>query len=249
MKTRAYSGACRAELRRRFVASGACILDKFLAGPTVDALLEELAPLVREAYVSTTYSTVYLQPADPGFPLGHPRRSEQMTRLGTLAEDQLSLTSPLRALHGSTAFRRLIGDIVGVSGLYGYVDGLSSVNVLVFHTGHELGWHFDEAEYAVTLLLKSAASGGTFEYVRNLRSIDRANFAAVQELLAGGGGAVSLDHVRAGDLILFRGRDSLHRVTPVCAGAPRIVAVLSYDSRPDRRLSEHDRDLFFGRVG
>lgn len=248
MTSMAYSGGFRAEWRRQFDESGICVLEEFLASQAVDALLKDIAPLVCDAYVSTTYSTVYLRPADRGFPAGHPRRLEQLTRVGTVAEDQLSLTSPLRKIHESTAFRRLVGAIVGVSSLHGYVDGLSSVNVLVFQAGHELGWHFDEAEYAVTLLLKAAAAGGVFQYAPNLRSCNGENFANVRQLLGGGGVVHSLDPLRAGTLLLFRGRYSLHRVTPVSAGAPRIVAVLSYDSKPDRRLSTHDRELFFGRL-
>ncbi|MGF1608219.1 MAG: hypothetical protein ACFCUQ_02405 [Kiloniellales bacterium] len=51
-----------------------------------------------------------------------------------------------------------------------------------------------------------------------------------------------------GALVLFRGRHSLHRVTPVEGARPRLVAVLSYDSEPGVMLTEYNRKLFYGRA-
>ncbi len=238
----------RDEARRQFDTHGICVLDEFLTAAAVVAVLSGITPLLGDAYVNTTYSNVYLRPVDHAFPVGHPRRLEQVTRVGTLAEDQFSAGSLLRRIHESAVLRRLIADIVGVRSLHGYADGLTSVNVLVFGAGDELGWHFDEAEYAVTLLLRPAAVGGAFEYFPHLRSDDRENYRDVQEILTGGGVPHELGQPHAGCLVLFRGRHSLHRVTAVRSGEPRIVAVLSYDSQSGARLSEHDRDLFFGRI-
>ena len=42
--------------------------------------------------------------------------------------------------------------------------------------------------------------------------------------------------------------DALHRVTPVEGRVPRLLAVLSYDTAPDKMLTEHTRALFYGRV-
>ncbi len=53
----------------------------------------------------------------------------------------------------------------------------------------------------------------------------------------------------AGALVLFRGRFALHRVTPVEARPPRLLAVLSYHPGPGKTLTEHTRKIFYGRVG
>jgi len=50
-------------------------------------------------------------------------------------------------------------------------------------------------------------------------------------------------------LVLFRGRDTLHRVTPVKGDRDRILAVLAYNTQPGISLSEEARLTFFGRVG
>ncbi len=51
-----------------------------------------------------------------------------------------------------------------------------------------------------------------------------------------------------GALVLFRGRRALHRVTPVEGVRPRIIAVLSYDPEPGKRLTPHTQRLFYGRA-
>jgi hypothetical protein len=47
-------------------------------------------------------------------------------------------------------------------------------------------------------------------------------------------------------LTLFRGRYSMHRVTPVRGGTRRANAVLAYASTPDHRLTPLNRRLFYG---
>jgi hypothetical protein len=238
----------RAEARRRFLSMGVCIFDDFLRAEALYAVRNDLDSALDEAYVSTTYSSVYLETGDASFPVGHPRRDEHITRVGTLAEDQLAPDSLLHRIHASADFRQFVGDIVGAPQLHGYADGLTSVNVLVFREGDQLGWHFDESDYAVTLLLSSASAGGLFEYAPNIRAPGDENYAVIQRVLAGPSASSAVAPLRAGSLMIFRGRRSLHRVTPVGRGRSRLVAVLSYDMRPGVHLSEHDRQLFFGRI-
>lgn len=237
----------RTDARRQFHETGVCIFDGFLRTEAVEAVLSEIDLCVDQAYVGTTSSTVYLEPGSKLWPPGDPRRVEEITTVGTLAEDQLSSDSWLRRLHGAAAFQGFIGDIVGSSRLYGYTDGLTSVNVLVFKRGHRLGWHFDEAEYAVTLMLRPASSGGAFEYAPLVRQSGAGGDAGIRAVISGVREPVTMP-LRMGTLLVFRGRDSLHRVTAVRSGAPRIVAVLSYDKRAGMSLSEHDRRLFYGRI-
>lgn len=234
--------------RRQFQEEGICVLPGFLAPGVVKTLRGELEMLIDDAFWSTTHSTVYLRPGNLRYPAEHPRRKVWPTRMGTLAQDQLGAGSALRRLHGSPDFRDFVGAVVGAGTLHEYADGLTSVNVLIFRQGDQLGWHFDESEYAITLLLKSASVGGRFEYAPRLRGSGRDSDGAIASLLAGQRGICALDDLEPGALVLFRGDQSLHRVTPVEGGAPRMVAVLSYDNRPGVRLSEHDRLLLYGRI-
>ena len=64
---------------------------------------------------------------------------------------------------------------------------MSSINVHYAGAGKELNWHFDNSEFAITLLLQAPEAGGVFEYVRDLRDAEAGdmNFAGVAELLDG----------------------------------------------------------------
>ena len=54
--------------------------------------------------------------------------------------------------------------------------------------------------------------------------------------------------LQAGTLMLFCGRNSLHRVTRVEGGRQRVLAVLSYEDRPGVLLNEYTRKKFYGRL-
>jgi predicted 2-oxoglutarate/Fe(II)-dependent dioxygenase YbiX len=52
----------------------------------------------------------------------------------------------------------------------------------------------------------------------------------------------------AGDLVLFRGRDALHRVTPTQGDTTRMLVVLAYNAEANVALSESARMTFYGRL-
>jgi predicted 2-oxoglutarate/Fe(II)-dependent dioxygenase YbiX len=51
-----------------------------------------------------------------------------------------------------------------------------------------------------------------------------------------------------GALVLFRGRNSLHRVAPVVSDQARILVTLNFNTEPSVMLSELVRTTFFGRI-
>ena len=51
-----------------------------------------------------------------------------------------------------------------------------------------------------------------------------------------------------GDLVLFRGRNAMHRVTPTQGPVTRMLVVLAYNSQPGVALSERARMTFYGRL-
>jgi predicted 2-oxoglutarate/Fe(II)-dependent dioxygenase YbiX len=85
--------------------------------------------------------------------------------------------------------------------------------------------------------------------VRNFRDADNndMNFSGVKKLLRGEIDSESLS-MEPGTLVLFRGKNSIHRVTPVEGDLTRILAVLAYNSEPNISLSETSRMTFYGRL-
>jgi len=100
------------------------------------------------------------------------------------------------------------------------------------------------------LLLQAPRDGGNFEYVRDLRNAegDDMNFAGVTAILDGKM-QPSVLSMEPGTLVLFRGRNSIHRVTPTIGDQTRILVVLAYNAAPGIALSASARMTFFGRLG
>lgn len=54
--------------------------------------------------------------------------------------------------------------------------------------------------------------------------------------------------INEGNLVLFRGRNALHRVTPTEGDKTRMLVVLAYNAQPGIELSESARMTFYGRL-
>ena len=74
------------------------------------------------------------------------------------------------------------------------------------------------------------------------------NYQGVGDVLDGRMAPTDLD-IAPGTLVLFRGRNSMHRVTPTIGPLTRILVVLAYNNTPGISLSEAARMTFFGRLG
>ena len=73
------------------------------------------------------------------------------------------------------------------------------------------------------------------------------NFRGVEKLLTGSI-APDILNMKPGTLVLFKGRNSIHRVTPTIGNVKRILVVLAYNSQPGIALSESARQTFYGRL-
>ncbi len=246
------SAAYRALLRAgraRLAEDGALALPGFVTPGAIAVLLREAEALLPQAYYCAQDHNPFLIANDPERAPDHPRNRAQRSDKGCLADDLIPEDASLRALYDWPPLRAFIAALLGVPALYPYTDPLGSLNINVFEAGQQLGWHFDNADFVTTLMIRAAEAGGTYEYVPGLRGPDDDDFAALGQVLDGAGEAPRVLDMAAGALVLFRGRSALHRVTPVEAGPPRLLAALSYDPEPGKTLTEHTRRIFYGRVG
>ena len=238
--------------RARLAEDGALALPGFVTAAAVAALVREAEALLPQAYYCAQDHNPYLIADDPDLAPDHPRNRAQRSDKGCLADDLIPEDAGLRALYHWPALRAFIAALLGVPALHPYADPLGSLNINVFAAGQQLGWHFDNADFVTTLMIRAAEAGGTYEYVPGLRGPEDDAYEALGRVLDGAGGAGEAPRVldmEAGALVLFRGRTALHRVTPVEAGPPRLLAALSYDPEPGKTLTEHTRKIFYGRVG
>ena len=155
----------------------------------------------------------------------------------------------LKQIYHHADFISALCFILGENALYPYADSLSSVNIHYARRGEELNWHFDNSSFAVTLMIQPATSGGAFEYVRDVRDADRDEMGFIHaEAVVDGSQPANQLSLDAGDLLLFRGRNSLHRVTPVEDDSTRQLAVLAYNNQPGISLCETAQMTFYGRM-
>ena len=234
--------------QKRLGGDGALVLPGFVTRAAAAVLVREAEALLPQAYYCTQDHNPYLIADDPDLPAAHPRNRAQVSDKGCIAHDLFAEDSALRALYDWPRLRAFIAAVQGVARLYPYADPLASLNLNVFRAGQQLGWHFDNADFATTLMLRPAQAGGRYEYAPGLRTAEDASYDAVARVLDGARAGVRVLDMEAGALVLFRGRYALHRVTPVEGTRPRLLAVLSYDPEPGKMLTEHTRALFYGRV-
>ena len=233
---------------RDLSATGACVLEGFLRPRAVGETLAQVDPLQSDAFVCSQPHNVFLIPDDPQFAPDHARNRRVRSVKALLADDEIPAGSPLRIIYEDEDFRSFLRAALHIEALYPFTDNLASVNVNFDCENQELGWHFDNSIFTVTLMLRQAEQGGLFEFAPNIRQDGAAGFAAVARILDGDHAEVQELKQDPGALVLFKGSRSLHRVTPSFGSHPRTIAILSYASEPNYSLKEHTRRIFYGRV-
>jgi hypothetical protein len=240
-----YREKCKTKLDK----SGVLVLDNFLFESSVKSILAEAKAQENLAYYCVNEHNVYLDPFDKELSKSHPRNKTVSSSKGCITDDQVPEKSSLRVLYNSPKFKDFLCVVLGETVLYKYDDNLSSINIHYAKEGQELGWHFDNSSFAITLLIQKPEAGGQFEYIRQFRNSDNNdnNYDGVLDLLNGSCNPEKL-LMENGTLVLFRGKDAIHRVTPTIGNRTRILSVLAYNSKPDVSLSESARMTFFGKL-
>lgn len=231
--------AAIAQARGQLRSEG-CALIRNLVRPEVLARLQVEVASNKHA---THYSTQHINPyfhteRDPHYPDRHPVNTFLERSSGFIPGDAWVADGPMMELFTSAHLVAFIAESLEVAQLHCYADPLAGLTANILDPGQEFSWHFDTNDFAVTLLIDEPDEGGLFQYVPGIRSANDEGFDAIQAVLEGGDlldgrlGVRTL-RLRPGDLQIFRGRHSLHRVTRVSASsAPRHAAILAYTEEP-----------------
>ena len=179
----------------------------------------------------------------------HPHNCQVASSKGLIADDEIPTASALREIYDDADFKGFLCGVLGIAEIHPYADDLSSINVHFAAEGMELGWHFDNSSFAVTMLLQAAEGGARFEHVPAVRNADEGDMAyeRVAAILEGGEAVHTLEF-GPGDLVLFRGRNAIHRVTPTEGDTTRLLVVFAYNDQPGVALSESALGTFYGRT-
>ncbi len=236
-------GQVRAALGR----DGCAVLKGFLTVEGIAALTQEADGVADQGFRSFSRTNVYFTKDDPGLPENDPRRQFFDRSNAFIPADNFTKDGALRSIHDFDGFDSFIRDCLEEERFHRYADPLADVIVNMAEEGNGFPWHFDTNNFTVTLAIQNAESGGAFEYAPGIREGDE-NFDEVRRVLDGRSDKVTVLHLEPGDLQLFRGRYSLHRVAPLAGARPRYVAIFSYVEEPGMVGSPERTRQLYGRT-
>lgn len=228
-------GAQRQEVLTRVRADlefdGCAVLKGFLTPQGIRTLRDEADLVADQAHQSFNRTNVYFTSDDPSLPKTDPRRQFYDRSNAFVPADNFAKTGPLRSIHDFDGFDQFLKDCFEQDTFYRYADPLADVIINTATEGNGFPWHFDTNNFTVTLAIQNAEEGGAFEYAPAIREGSE-NFEEVSRVLEGTSDKVRVLELEPGDLQLFRGRYSLHRVAPLTGQRPRYVAIFSYVEQP-----------------
>ncbi|MTI03538.1 2OG-Fe(II) oxygenase [Roseibium sp. RKSG952] len=218
------------DLKRELDQDGCAVLPGFVHETGIELLLQEADTVAPKAHRSFNRTNAYFTKDDPRFGIAHPIRRFYDRSNAFVPADNFPASGPLRRIYEFEGFLPFIREALGEDEdrFFRYDDPLADVIINVVEEGQGFPWHFDTNNYTVTLAIQNGEEGGAFEYAPNLRSTEDENFDAVASILDGNMARVRQLELQPGDLQIFRGRYSLHRVAPVKGDRRRYVGIFSF---------------------
>jgi len=237
-----------AEGQAQMAATGACEIPAFVRPDALGAFIDDGRTIAPLAHRSGGLGTVYLGFPDESFPLDHPQQWLGPYDVGAVAYDLFPPESPIRRLYEWPELTRFVAAVLGLDEIYPYADPLGALNLAVMTDGDQLQWHFDQTDFVVSLAIQDADVGGDFEVVPQIRTAEDEHYDDVARVLAGDRERVVTLPMTPGTLLVFAGRHSLHRVSPIAGPTPRLVGLFGYDTKPGTMSSDLLKEVRYGRL-
>jgi hypothetical protein len=234
---------CIADLDRK----GMFTLEGFMRVEVIDAILPMLLErIAQESFTHAREHNIYFDDGVTGLPADHPALARVKTVNHTLCGDQIA--DDLRQIYLWPRLTEFLARVMQKPALYPMADPLACANVMGYYQGEGLNWHFDRSEFTTTLLLQAPIEGGDFQYRQALRSATDPNYDGIARLMRGEDPEVATLKLGAGDLNVFKGVDTAHRVTPPVGDQARVITVFTYYETPGRMFSDEENLGFYGRT-
>ena len=248
----AESGAARdavtSGLRETIAREGCAVLKGFVRAECISDLVAECDRVAPHGHRNFSRTNPYFNAGRADLPESHPLRRFYERSNAFVPADNFGDDSILRAIYEWPPFAPFIQAALGEADFNRYADPLADVIVNLAQEGGGFPWHFDTNNYTVTLAIQNAEHGGAFEYSPFLRTPTDENYAGVEAVLNGDGSLIHTLQLEPGDLQIFKGRYSLHRVAPLAGMRLRYVAIFSYVEDPGMVGSPERTLELYGRV-
>ena len=231
--------------RNQLNEDGCCLLSDFIKPDSIKRMKEEVDRNLGKIYFTNDKHNPYFTKEDATFDKKHPKRIFSLRQSGYLNSDDLEKDSDLNKFYDLEEMIKFASDSLEVFPLYKWADPLGKNPYSVMHTEHYFPWHFDGNEFTLSVLIQKAEKGGLFEYVPDIRSKDNENFEEVAKVLKDDRTRVKSLDLKPGDLQIFKGRFSMHRVTKIEGKTSRYIALPCYVKDPLKiNKPEHSKQVY-----
>jgi len=237
-----------AEARAAIDAVGCAVLKGFVRAECLPAIVAECDRVAHFGHRNFNRTNPYFTAIPPDLPDSHPLRRFYERSNAFVPADNFGDDSIIRAIYEWPAFAPFIQEVLEEPSFFRYADPLADVIINLAEEGNGFPWHFDTNNYTVTLAIQNAEHGGEFEYSPNLRTPTDENYEGVGRVLDGDQSLIHTLHLEPGDLQIFKGRYSLHRVTPLSGSVMRYVAIFSFTEMEGMVGSPERTKQLYGRV-
>ncbi len=235
---------CRQQLELR----GCCVFKNFLTEKALFLAQQESLSLENEAYYATRKTNIFKTDDDPTLPPEHPARFFMERTNAFVPLNKFHPQSLFLTLYRAKIFQNLIAACLATELIYEYSDPLGGLVLNILRQGAQHPWHYDNNDFSVVLMIQAARAGGIFEYAPNIRTPSAENFEFVNQVLHGHYQGVEQNHLQPGDLQIFLGKSSLHRVTKVAGDQKRYTVIFSYTKENNQIAKAKYSEALFGKA-
>lgn len=245
--------ALLSKFRKSLNETGACMLPGFIKSEYLPRLCEEALRGGEDAYYME-YNFKYGngtekdEKAFEAFAEDDPRKVEMRNSVRFIAQDEIPTDSPLWPVYNWEGLRKFMAALWGLDMLHPGINTLGNLNYTVMHEGDQQNWHFDNNEFTITLLLQEGHAGGEFMYVPNLRDETKDDVDGVRMAHDQSHPKLKKIEFEPGSLMLFEGRYSYHRVSPLIGNKSRLLSVFAYGEKPEVDTDDHMKMALYGRT-
>ena len=224
-------------------------IPNFILPKSLEIMNSELEKQLDEVYMSKESINPYLYAEDnPKLPKDHPKRTFMNRYNGYLNSDCFPKNSEMKYLYETDELLKFVSACLGISPIYRWADPLACHAYNVMRSEGILPWHFDSCEFTLSIMIQKPEEGGIFEYCPFIREPGNENFNEVKKVLEGDMSKVRQLKLEPGDLQIFKGRFTMHRVTKVKGNKPRYLCIPAYVLDPWRVNTPEHSEAIYGKI-
>ncbi|MDA9647228.1 hypothetical protein N9T17_00865 [Candidatus Pelagibacter sp.] len=224
-------------------------IPKFILPKSITIMNYELEQKIDKVFMSKKRINPYLNSKDDlSLIKTHPKRTFLDRDNGYLNSDLFDKESEMKFLYEQDELLKFVSTCLGISPIYRWADPLACHAYNVMRPEGILPWHFDSCEFTLSIMIQKPDEGGIFEYCPFIREPGNENFDEVRKVLEGDRTKVRQLKLEPGDLQIFKGRFTMHRVTKVKGTKPRYLCIPAYVLDPWRVNTPEHSEAIYGKV-